>query len=256
MKEILIQLLAAFFGSLGFTLLFGQRRRYVFVSSLGGLFAWAVYLLAERLIGMSFVSNLLAAAFSVLYAELLATLSKDPSTYFVYPSIVPLIPGDLFYYSLAGVYLGELCHTMLKAAAGEGLLSPVAAGHVTSLGWIDSAVIDAWACGEKLETICRTPEDCDFVQTLCASMFQRSARLMCTNLAAILLLTGEGTDADRPVCICAEGSLVQKGRVYRPYLEKMLHEEVEGKLGRHVVLRVGSETTLSGSAAAALLNLR
>jgi len=165
-------------------------------------------------------------------------------------------PGSKHFEKMtAGVYLGELCHTMLKAAAGEGLLSPVAAGRVASLGWIDSAVIDAWACGEKLERVCCTPEDCDFVQTLCACMFQRSARLMCTNLAAILLLTGEGMDADRPVCICAEGSLVQKGRVYRPYLEKMLREEVGGKLGRHVVLRVGSETTLCGSAAAALLNL-
>ena len=77
---------------------------------------------------------------------------------------------------------------------------------------------------------------------------------MCTNLAAILLLTGEGTDPEKPVCICAEGSLVQKGRVYRPCLEKLLKEEVEGKLGRYVHLQVSYETTLLGSAAAALLN--
>ncbi len=154
----------------------------------------------------------------------------------------------------AGVYLGELCRDMLKAAAGEGLLSAVATERIGALGWIDSAVIDAWACGEKLDAICRTDEDRAFVQTVCTAMFERSARCMATNLAAILLLSGEGSDPARPVCVCAEGSLVQKSRVYRPCLEKLLKEELGGKLGRHAVLQVSYETTLAGSAAAALLN--
>ena len=37
-------------------------------------------------------------------------------------------------------------------------------------------------------------------------------------------------------------------------LERLLREEAAGKLGRHAVLKVGQETTLPGSAAAALLN--
>ena len=143
---------------------------------------------------------------------------------------------------------------MLKAAAGEGLLSAVATERIGALGWIDSAVIDAWSCGEKLESVCRTEEDRAFVQTVCRAVFERSARCMATNLAAILLLTGEGTDHARPVCVCAEGSLVQKSRVYRPCLEKLLREELGEKLGRHVTLQVSYETTLAGSAAAALLN--
>ena len=164
-------------------------------------------------------------------------------------------PGSKQFEKLtAGVYLGELCRSMLKAAAGEGLLSAVAAERISALGWIDSAVIDAWAGGERLETICRTEEDRDFVRTLCTAMFERSARCMATNLAAILLLTGDGTDPERPVCVCAEGSLVQKSRVYRPCLERLLQEEIGGKLHRAVELKVSYETTLSGSAAAALLN--
>ena len=76
---------------------------------------------------------------------------------------------------------------------------------------------------------------------------------MCVNLLAILLLTGEGRD--KPVCLCAEGSLVQKGRYYRPRLEALLREFALGALGRSVELRVGQETTLPGAAAAALLNV-
>ena len=164
-------------------------------------------------------------------------------------------PGEKHFEKLtAGVYLGELCHLMLKAAADEGLLSAEASERVRALGWIDSAVIDAWASGERLEQICETAEDEAFVEEICRAMFERSARCMCTNLAAILLLTGAGTTADKPACICAEGSLVQKGRAYRPVLEKLLKEEVCEKLGLFAEYRIGNETTLPGSAAAALLN--
>ena len=154
----------------------------------------------------------------------------------------------------AGVYLGELCRLMLRAAADEGLLDPKTAENARNLGRIDSAVIDAWASGEQLEDFCGSVEDREFVKTLCLAVFERSARCMCTNLAAIMLLTGEGSDPEKPVCVCAEGSLVQKGRHYRPVLEKLLKEQAGEKLGKYAVLKVGQETTLPGSAAAALLN--
>lgn len=150
----------------------------------------------------------------------------------------------------AGVYLGELCHRMLLAAAREGVLSPESAEKAAALGWIDSAVIDAWAMGERLEQIAVGEEDAAFVQTICTAMFERSARCMCTNLAAILLLSGE-----KCLRVCAEGSLVQKGRVYRPALEELIQREIREKLGGEVSYTIGNESTLSGSAAAALLNL-
>ena len=154
----------------------------------------------------------------------------------------------------AGVYLGELVHLMLKAAAAEGLLSDAGAEKVKALERMDSAVIDAWACGEHLEQVCGSEADKAFVQELCRAIFERSARCMCTNLAAILLLTGEGQDPQKPACICAEGSLVQKGRVYRPLLQQLIREQIQEGLGRFAVLKIGQETTLPGSAAAALLN--
>lgn len=160
-------------------------------------------------------------------------------------------PGQkLFEKMTAGVYLGELCHRMLQAAAREGCLNPESAEKVSALGWIDSAVIDAWAMGERLDEIAVGQEDAAFVQAICTAMFERSARCMCTNLAAILLLSGENC-----LRVCAEGSLVQKGRVYRPTLEALIQGEIREKLGFDVSYTIGNESTLSGSAAAALLNL-
>ena len=164
-------------------------------------------------------------------------------------------PGDKdFEKKTAGVYLGELCRLMLLAAGEEGFISADSLEKARALGHIDSAVIDAWSAGDRLDEIAANPSDGDFAQELSLSLFQRSARCMCVNLLAIALLIGAGKEADKPVCVCAEGSLVQRSHYYRPTLEKLLDTEGREKLGLHFRLFVGSETTLPGSAAAALLN--
>ena len=164
-------------------------------------------------------------------------------------------PGDKdFEKKTAGVYLGELCRLMLLAAGEEGFISADSLEKARALGHIDSAVIDAWSAGDRLDEIAANPADGDFAQELSLSLFQRSARCMCVNLLAIALLISAGKEADKPVCVCAEGSLVQRSHYYRPTLEKLLDTEGREKLGLHFRLFVGSETTLPGSAAAALLN--
>ena len=152
----------------------------------------------------------------------------------------------------AGVYLGPLCALMLDAGCEEGLISREGRDKLLSGNKIDGAVIDAWSMGEKLSEL--PDEDRNFVEGISKALFKRSARCMCTNLAALMLLTGKGKNADKPVCVCAEGSLVQKSRVYRPELEKLMAEFIGDKLGLHAVLMPVEESTLPGSAAAAILN--
>ena len=162
-------------------------------------------------------------------------------------------PGQKHFEKLtAGVYLGEICHLMLNAAADEGLLSAECAEKVRALPVFDSAVIDAWACGEGFEMLGGDENDHSFAQTLSLALFQRSARCMCINLLALAELIGGGRD--KPICMLAEGSLVQKGRCYRPELERLLQLYGTEKRGIALELHVGQETTLPGSAAAALLN--
>ncbi len=162
-------------------------------------------------------------------------------------------PGQKLFEKLtAGVYLGEICHLMLLAAADEGLLSADCTEKVRAMPGFDTSVVDAWACGEDFERLGGTAEDHAFVRELCLALFRRSARCMCVNLLALAELCGGGKD--RPVCIMAEGSLVQKGRNYRPELERLLRLYGTEMRGIRFELHVGQETTIPGSAAAALLN--
>ena len=69
------------------------------LSSLNRIVLLLLMPLLPRLIYMT-----VSAFAASLYAEFLATVQKKPSTYFVYPAIIPLIPGDLFFYTLLGIY--------------------------------------------------------------------------------------------------------------------------------------------------------
>ena len=129
---MLLQLLIAFLGSLGFSLLFGLRKKHLFTAALGGLLVWGLYLLTAGRLRSPFFCNLLASAFAVLYAEFMARRLKCPATLFVLPAIVPLVPGGSLYYTmsyavrkeldLASQYGTATLETALAIAAGISIV--------------------------------------------------------------------------------------------------------------------------------------
>ncbi len=134
MKETVIQLLAAFVGSFGFAMLFGLHRRYLLPASLGSVFVWGIFLAGQALLGTDFLPCLIASAFAVLYAELMARLLRTPATLFVIPAIFPLVPGSSLYYTMDCAVHGRLIQaraygtqTLLYALAIAGGISLVIA---------------------------------------------------------------------------------------------------------------------------------
>ena len=96
----LIQILTGCLGTLGFTILFTIRGKKLLLSTLGGLISWAVFLMLEPVFAGEAIRYLLSAAVITVYGELLARLEKTPTTTFLVPSIIPLIPGGALYYTM------------------------------------------------------------------------------------------------------------------------------------------------------------
>ena len=95
-----IQILMGGLGTLGFNILFHIRGKKLLFATLGGVISWAVFLaLAPVLPGEGFRYFLAAAAVTV-YGEVLARVMKTPTTTFLVPSIIPLIPGSALYYTM------------------------------------------------------------------------------------------------------------------------------------------------------------
>lgn len=108
MREAVIQLIAALFGGLGFGLLFGMHPRHLLPSALGGVMAWAIYLVLVKLTGIEFLACLVAAAAAVVYAEVLARWRKTPATQFIMGGIVPLVPGGSLYRAMSFAVRGDM----------------------------------------------------------------------------------------------------------------------------------------------------
>ena len=96
-SEILLQIVMAMIGALGFGLLFHISGSRLITIMLGAAVNWGVYLYDNRVTAF-FVSTLATAAL----AEVLARLLKAPVITLLVPMLVPLIPGgDLYYTTLA-----------------------------------------------------------------------------------------------------------------------------------------------------------
>lgn len=104
---IYIELLTAILGSLGFALLFNVGKKYLIYAALGGFVCWGSYLLFSGTGTELFYVCLFSAAASTLYSEIVARVLKAPTTVFLIPSVVPLIPGSALYYAMYNAVSGD-----------------------------------------------------------------------------------------------------------------------------------------------------
>lgn len=155
---------------------------------------------------------------------------------------------------ISGAYLGPLCKLIIQGAAEEKIVSETVKCKLDTIGRFDASYVDAWSCGEKLELICDTPSDAEFIKDICKTLFLRAAVYTCANLTAIMELIDAGSDIKKPVCICAEGSLIDKSFFFLPMLKTLLSEYTAKVKNRYSVIKVYRETTLLGSALACLNN--
>lgn len=134
MMNIVMQLVTAFLGSLGFALLFQVRRERLLLASLGGLLAWGVYLLMGLITQQDVVRYFVASVILTIYGETLARVVKCPATLFIVTASIPLIPGGSLYRTMEYFMRNDLdafshqglTTVLLAVAIAVGMLFPTA----------------------------------------------------------------------------------------------------------------------------------
>ena len=111
----------------------------LFFAGLGGAISRITLILITVTVKNPMAYAGIAALIAALYAEYLATRRQDPSTYFVYPSILPMIPGGTFYYSAIGLYAGNV--EMFETNGKECILTLIG----MSIGFVFSSIIAHYA---------------------------------------------------------------------------------------------------------------
>ena len=128
-----LQLAAAFSGSMGFALLFQVRRGKLLLASLGGLLAWAVYLALRPVMPQDVPRFFVASVVLTIYAEILARVVKCPATLFLLTAAVPLIPGGSLYNTMRYFVEGDFAASSSQGLNTILLALAIAAGMIVPM---------------------------------------------------------------------------------------------------------------------------
>ncbi len=128
MTQAYMAVLAAFFGSLGFALLYNMRGKRILVPAVGGAFFWGFYLVFVQVTGNPYLGFFISAVLLTAYAEVWAIVLKTPVTVPLIPTVIPFIPGGGLYYSVNALLRGDLHAFAGKAAQTIGLALALAVG--------------------------------------------------------------------------------------------------------------------------------
>lgn len=123
-SEIVTQIVTAFLGSFGFSVLFNLRRTKLLIAALGGMLSWSLFLLLGLWFSGEPIRYFFASAFVTVYAEIFARIKKTPTTSYLVPGFIPMIPGGALYntmkYALNGDWqlFGETATYTVQLALG------------------------------------------------------------------------------------------------------------------------------------------
>lgn len=138
MIEIMVQLAAAFLGSLGYALLFNVRGNRLLPAATGGLLVWGTYLIIGNWSQSDTFRFFIASIVLTFYAELFARIRKTPATIFLVTGAIPLIPGGYLYHTMNNAVHGCWAAFLISGKDTLALAVAIAIGMLVAMSVLQS----------------------------------------------------------------------------------------------------------------------
>ena len=136
LKEGALEILFAFIGAFGFSLLFSLRGKRLFWAAFGGAVAWAFYFIVEILTSNMFLCGIVSAMVATAYSEIFARILKTPKTAFIFTAIVPMVPGGSLYYAMSNMITSNIDMALKYATDTIVMAVALALGIVVVILWV------------------------------------------------------------------------------------------------------------------------
>lgn len=124
--KIFLECLYSLVGSLCFGIIFNIKGKKLIFAAFGGALSQLSFMLLGYFFSSEITQYFFATIITALYAEIMARIKKSPATVFLVPSIIPLVPGGMMYYSMELCITGkinEFFNLLLKTIAVAGALA-------------------------------------------------------------------------------------------------------------------------------------
>lgn len=122
-QSLYIQLVASLVGSVAFAVIFKTRLRHLPYVAIAGLMTYAIYYVVEFFLGEVFLAAFLSTLFTALFSEFCARWRRAPTAVFLFPGVIPTVPGGALYYTMRYLISGDtvLAFSYLISALKVGL---------------------------------------------------------------------------------------------------------------------------------------
>lgn len=131
----IIKIISGVISTVGFGIIFRVKPSRLPFVALDGLVACLSYFALTELIGGDFLPNAIAAFLTAFAAEIFSRICKAPTTIFLLPGCIALVPGGTLYYSMSNL----LSQNYLDAA--KYLLTTVEVGVAIGAGIILASIL-------------------------------------------------------------------------------------------------------------------
>lgn len=128
MISFIISLIAAYIACFGFGFIFHLRGKLLFITPIGGVLLWAVYLILETPIESVVARSLIATMAAAIFCESIARIMKIPVTVFMIIAILPLVPGSGIYYTMLACTKSDWALFSSKGLETIGIAGAIAVG--------------------------------------------------------------------------------------------------------------------------------
>ena len=126
---MIIQIILCTIAVIGFAIIFNVPRRELIFCGLAGAAGWTAFtLIITFTAGTAIISTFVAAMTVTIFARILSTLRKMPSTLYIIPGIIPLVPGSLLYATMFYVVNGYHGQAMVQGVEALAIAGVIALG--------------------------------------------------------------------------------------------------------------------------------
>jgi len=170
------------------------------------------------------------------------------------------LPGRYtFEKMISGGYFGGLCTTAFKMAAAEEVFSAEAKVRMKDMGELTSEEVNKFVCGidlpaNTLSAVFASKEDKAAATEIINALIARAAKLTAASLAAVILKSGKGKSAEKPVLMTIEGTTFYKLLNFQVMFEAYLQGFFSGENRRFYEIVEVPNSSLIGAGIAAIVN--
>ncbi len=140
--QILFGTASCFIALLGINIIFDIPPKKLPWAMLGCTISCVIMLAGDQLKVDPLITNMAATALPCVYCEIMARVLKTPTTVFMIPALLPLVPGSRLYYTMFYLFSGEQQLFMENMLAAVKICTGIAMAIIVVTGavrWIEAA---------------------------------------------------------------------------------------------------------------------